>query len=191
MRRFLFPFYVLVCLLLAGCLSGGSGSTKPPLQTVDYVDIDRYLGEWFIIANIPYFAERGHVAGRAVYSRRDDGDLNDVYLYQESFTDKEESMRGKAWIVDEQSNAQWKVRFFWPFTVDYYIIALDPQYRYVAVAHPSREYGWIMAREPTMPEADYQSYLQRFAEQGYDMSRFLKVPQLSEQSGQDGFQNDA
>ncbi|GAB4190524.1 MAG: lipocalin family protein [Wenzhouxiangellaceae bacterium] len=180
---------VLSALILSAC-SLGSGSHKPALRTVDYVDLDRYMGEWYIIANIPYFAERGNVAGRAVYSWRDDGNLNDIYLYRESFDEPEEKLTGKAWIEDETSNAYLKVRFYWPFTFDYYIIGLDDDYRYVAIGHPSRDYGWIMAREPRMPDAVYEEYLQIFADQHYDTADFAKVPQFPEQLGQPGFQDD-
>jgi len=109
--------------VLSGCAISGS---REPLETVDWVDLDRYMGQWYVIANIPYFGERGNLAGRAIYRPREDGRMDDIYLYREGRLDApEERMEGVAWVVDEQTNARWKVRFFWPFTFDYYIIELD------------------------------------------------------------------
>ena len=55
MRRLL-----LTCLLLLGACAGDD----PPQALHPNVDLQRYSGRWYIIANIPYFAEAGQV-GRA------------------------------------------------------------------------------------------------------------------------------
>jgi len=176
----------LLVLLLSGCAFMRSG---PPLPTVDEVDLDRYMGEWYVIANIPYFGERGNVAGRALYRKRDDGRMDDIYFYRKGdFDSPEQSMEGVAWVVDEDTNARWKVRFYWPFTFAYYIVDLDPGYQWSLVGHPSRNYAWIMAREPRMDDALYQRLLARFDELGFDSSELKKVPQFPEQVGQPGFQ---
>lgn len=165
------------------------GGDQPPLVAEASVDLDRYLGTWYVIANIPYFAERGNVASRAVYRKRDDGRMDDLYFYRDDFGAEEESMEGVAWVVDERSNARWKVRFFWPLTFDYVILDVDDGYRHVAVGHPSRNYGWVMAREPRIDEAEYQRLMTVFETNGYDPTEFLKVPQFPEQVGQTGFQS--
>jgi len=177
---------ILLIALLAGC---ASTRNAPPLETVDFVDLERYLGEWYVIANIPYFGERGNVAGRAIYRMRDDGRMDDIYLYRKGdFDGRERRMDGVAWVVDEESNARWKVRFYWPFTFDYYIVGLDPDYQWSMVGHPSRNYAWIMARAPRMDEDLYARLLARFDELGFDSSELQKVPQFPEQIGQPGFQ---
>lgn len=177
---------VLVLLTAQGCAM--LGPTKP-LPTVDRVDLDRYMGQWYVIANIPYFGERGNVAGRAIYRPREDGRMDDIYIYRKgSFEAPEEQMEGVAWVVDTDSNAQWKVRFYWPLSFGYYIVGLDEDYQWSMVGHPTRNYAWIMAREPVMDEDLYQSLLERFETLGYDASRLLKVPQQPSQMGQPGFQ---
>ncbi|MEM9305596.1 MAG: lipocalin family protein [Pseudomonadota bacterium] len=174
-------------LLLGACASTGGG--KPPLQTVESLDIDRYLGQWYVIANIPYFAERGNVAPRVIYAARENDDkMDDLYYYREAFGEEEEMMKGVAWVKDERTNAYWKTRFYWPFTFDYYVLAITDDYDVVAVGHPSREYAWIMAREQTVGDADYQAMIDEFARQGWDTSLILKIPQFPEQQGQPGFQ---
>jgi len=79
--------------------------------------------------------------------------------------------------VDKKSNAEWRVQFLWPIALPYYVLYLDPAYRFMAVGHPSRDYGWVMARDKRMSDADYAAVMKSLAEQGYDPSRFRKVPQ--------------
>ncbi|WP_376693840.1 lipocalin family protein [Wenzhouxiangella sp. EGI_FJ10409] len=179
-------FAILALLALSGCAMMRGG---PPLETVERVDLERYMGQWYVIANIPYFGERGNVAGRAIYRMREDGRIDDIYRYRDgSFDSPEEEMQGVAWVVDEESNAQWKVQFYWPIRFGYYIIGLDDDYRWAVVGHPSREYAWIMAREPELPAERYQALLDLLAARGFDPSRVEKVPQRPGQVGQPGFQ---
>lgn len=176
----------LLLLTLAGC---SLMAPKDPLPTVDTVDLERYMGQWYVIANIPYFGERGNVAGRAIYRPRADGRMDDIYLYRKGdFSAPEKRLEGVAWVIDTDSNAEWKVRFFWPLSFGYYIVGLDENYEWTMVGHPSRDYAWIMAREPTMDDALYQSLLERFSALGYESSRLKKVPQFESQLGQPGFQ---
>ena len=176
----------LVVLALSGCALFGP---KEPLPTVDRVDLEQYMGQWYVIANIPYFGERGNVAGRAIYRPRDDGRMDDIYLYRKgNFEAPEKRLEGVAWVIDTDTNAEWKVRFYWPLSFGYYIVGLDEDYQWTMVGHPSRDYAWIMAREPRMDDALYQSLLDRFEALGYDATRLQKVPQFAEQIGQPGFQ---
>jgi apolipoprotein D and lipocalin family protein len=57
------------------------------------------------------------------------------------------------------------------------VIDLAPDYSTTTIGYPSRDLIWIMARTPTLPENTYQSLLQKAADQGYDTSRIIKVPQ--------------
>jgi apolipoprotein D and lipocalin family protein len=80
-------------------------------------------------------------------------------------------------VDDKASNAVWHVKFFKVISVKYVILDLDPNYQWVAVGHPSRNYGWVMSRSKTMDDATYEGVLKSLAGQGYDVSRFKKVPQ--------------
>ena len=183
MRNLIFP------LILALALTGCASRQTQPLETVPFVDLERYMGQWYVIANIPYFGERGNVAGRAIYQMRDDGRMDDIYLYRKrDFDQPERRLEGIAWVVDQDTQARWKVRFYWPFTFDYYIVDLDPDYQWTLVGHPSRRYAWIMAREPRIDDALYQQLLARLAELQFDADALRKVPQFPEQVGQAGFQ---
>jgi apolipoprotein D and lipocalin family protein len=155
-------------------------STHPPLDVVDEVDLDRYLGRWYEIASFPQRFQRGCVASMATYTRRDDGRIGVRNECRDgSFDGELRRADGVAWVADEQgSRAKLKVQFFWPFRGDYWIIELDPEYRYAAVGHPSRDYLWILSRTPTLDPKLYRALSVRLEAQGYDLTRLRLTPQL-------------
>jgi apolipoprotein D and lipocalin family protein len=166
----------MLCALLGLLGCGRRGG--PPLRTVDHVDLARYQGDWYVIANIPYALERGKVATFDRYRLRPDGRMdNEFHFRRGSFDAEPEVWRGVAWVHDRRTNAEWRVRFIWPFTAAYLIIDLDPEYRWAVIGHPSRALFWVLARERALPEPVYEGILLRAAAQGYDVGRVERVPQ--------------
>jgi apolipoprotein D and lipocalin family protein len=166
-------------LTIMALICGGCSSMGEPLRTVAHVDIPRYMGDWYVIANIPYFAEKGCFDSVESYALRPDGDIDNWFTCRKDSFDAPMKRKASALasIKDTTSNATWRVRFFKVISVQYLILDLDPNYQWVAVGHPSRNYGWIMARSKTLPAATYQAILQRLGEQGYDTTKFKLVPQ--------------
>ncbi len=148
------------------------------MHTVAHVDLNRYLGNWYVIANIPYFLENGKVASYDTYSMRKDGRMNNIFTFRkDSFAAPEKSWHGVAWVVNKESNAEWKVRFLWPFTSTYLVLELDPDYRWAVVATPGHKLLWVLARGRSLDDATYAEILQRIQAQGYDVKLVKKVPQ--------------
>jgi len=153
--------------------------SSAPLRTVSHVDLHRYMGDWRVIANIPYFGEKNCVDSIESYALRPDGKIDNHFTYRKkSFAAPQKRMTALAWVQNHQTNAEWRVRFFGLITVDYLIIDLDPSYRWAVLGYPGRKYGWILARGKTLPPKTYHTILQRLAAHGYDPARFRKVPQL-------------
>jgi apolipoprotein D and lipocalin family protein len=161
-------------LILAACRP-----SAPPLAVVNEVDLDRYLGQWYEIASFPQRFQRGCVASTAHYARRDDGRIRVENACRDGSFDAEwRRVEGVAWVTDpEASNAKLKVQFFWPVRGDYWIIELDPDYRYAVIGHPSREYLWILSRTPAMDPQVYEKLLARIAAHGFDPDRLERTPQ--------------
>jgi apolipoprotein D and lipocalin family protein len=157
----------------------GCTSVKAPLRTVQHVDLPRYMGDWYVIANIPYFAEKNCFDSIESYALRPDGNIDNWFSCRKKSFDAplERKANALATVTDKTSNAVWRVKFFKILSVKYLILDLDPNYQWVAVGHPSRRYGWIMARTKTLDDATYQAILRRLADQGYDPAKFKKVPQ--------------
>lgn len=151
---------------------------ETPLETVPYVDLDRYLGKWYEIASFPQSFQEGCVASTATYSLRKNGDINVLNECREkTFDGKLKSVEGVAKVVDKKTNSKLKVSFFWPFYGKYWIIDLGQDYEFAVVGHPDRNYLWILSRSPQMDEATLQAIIQRAEQKGYDMSRLQRTPQ--------------
>jgi apolipoprotein D and lipocalin family protein len=150
-----------------------------PLQTVPHVEIPRYMGDWYVIANIPYFAEKDCVDSIESYALRADGKIDNWFTCRKKTFDAPMKRKANAvaTIEDTATNATWSVRFFKVISVKYLILDLDPDYQWVAVGHPSRRYGWVMSRSKQMTEQTYQAILEKLRTEGYDTSKFQKVPQ--------------
>lgn len=166
-------------LVAAGCATSTTDRLRlPPLQTVSHVELSRYLGTWYEIANFPQSFQRGCTATTATYILRDDGDIDVLNGCRKgSLAGEAKSALGRARVVDRITNAKLEVSFFRPFWGDYWIINLADDYSYAVVGHPGRDYLWILARTPTMPEATYQNIVARLQVQGYETSRLVRTLQ--------------
>lgn len=175
-------------MLLAACASTG-GTAMPPLTSTATVDLDRYMGRWWVIANVPYFAERGKVAAADVYALRDDGRIDNTYAYRKAFDKPEKTMGGVATVVPGTNNAQWRIAFFGGLVkADLLVMEVAPDYSWALIGHPKRKLAWIFAREQAMDDALYQQLRAKFAAWGYDPQTIQRVPQFPDQPGQPGFQ---
>jgi apolipoprotein D and lipocalin family protein len=166
--------------LSAGCASSTTERLRlPPLQTVAHVDLSRYVGTWYEIANFPQSFQRGCTATTATYTLRADGDIDVLNRCRKgSLAGTEKSALGRAHVVDRATNAKLEVSFFRPFWGDYWVIDLADDYSYAVVGHPGRDYLWILARTPTMAEATFQGIVERLKLHGYETSRLVRTLQV-------------
>jgi len=164
-------------ILLAGLAFAAPGrDADKPLRTVTSVDLDRYLGRWYEIASYPAWFQKNCTATTADYSLREDGLIKVINSCRKGSPDgKLKQAIGKARVADSATNAKLKVSFFWPFWGPYWIIDLDPDYRWAVVGVPSRKYLWILSRSPQMDDATYQGIVDRLRDQGYDPARLIKT----------------
>ncbi|MEO7598709.1 MAG: lipocalin family protein [Opitutus sp.] len=154
-------------------------SSANNLHSVSYVDLDRYLGRWYVISHVPYFLENGKVGTSDNYARRPDGKLDAIFAFRkESLTAPEKTWNGVAEITDPKTNAEWKVSFVWPISATYRVLELDPDYRWAVVSNGNGKLVWVLARETSLPDAQYQDILRRVTAQGLDANKLVKVPQL-------------
>lgn len=171
------PGKTLAALLLAITL-GACAARGPQMETVDYVDLERFMGDWYVIANIPTFLEKGAHNAVESYALNDDGTIQTTFTFRKgSFDGEKKEFNPKGFVTDKQSNAIWGMRFVWPIKADYRIIYLDDDYSMTIIARQKRDFIWIMARTPQIPEAEYQRLVELAASVGYDVSKIERVPQ--------------
>ena len=170
---------VTLLVVLTGCAI--FMKSQKPLQTVQSVDLPRFMGGWYVIGTIPWFVEKNNVGTMDIYKMRPDGKIDITYVFhKKSLAAPRSEMKAVATVVDQKSHASWAVQFLWPFKAPYLITDLADDYRYTVIAHPSRNLVWIMSRKPFMEETDYIMLLSHLKNQGYDVSRIQKVPQRVE-----------
>lgn len=149
------------------------------LQTVPFVDLDKYSGKWYEVAAYPQRFQKGCHATTAEYTATNKGYIIvENRCNKDSLTGKKSYIKGKAFVVKNSGNAKLKVQFFWPFKGKYWIIDLAEDYSYAVVSHPNRKYLWILSRTPQMKEAVYTEIRNRLEENGFDLSNLQKTEQM-------------
>ena len=148
------------------------GEASTPLQVVENVDLDRYLGTWFEIASYPAWFAKNCTGVTAEYAVRERGGISVVNrCYKGALDGPLKEARGRAKVVDPVTKAKLKVSFFGPFWGDYWILELDPDYQWVVVGEPRRKYLWILSRTPTLDKETLDEILSRLPEKGYSRDR--------------------
>lgn len=174
---------VTVALVAMGITINAYAKTDKPLQTVDYVDVERYMGKWYEIARLPMPYQQQCVADvSANYHLNADGSITVINRCQKS---------DGGWSVSEglakavsQDNSKLTVTFLpkwlrWLPVGDapYWVMALDDDYQSAMVGQPSREYLWILSRTPVLDGNTYQAYLDKAVAQGYKLDGLIETVQ--------------
>lgn len=148
------------------------------LQTVPFVDLNKYAGKWYEIASIPQFFQKGCHSTTAEYTLTDKGYvIVENRCNKDSIHGKQTYIKGKAFVVENSGNAKLKVQFFWPFKGKYWIIDLADDYSYAVVGNPNRKSLWILSRTAMMNDITYQQIISRIKENGFDISKIVLTKQ--------------
>jgi apolipoprotein D and lipocalin family protein len=171
----------ILVLAVAVLATVGCASTGQPMKTVDKVDLQRFMGPWYVIANIPTIIEKGAHNAIESYALDPDGTIATTFTFNaDSFDGEAKKYTPRGYIVDRNTNAHWDMKFFWWMPRQEYLIShVDPNYTETIISRTKRDYVWIMARTPTISDSDYQRLVAMVKAQGYDVSKLQKVPQKS------------
>ena len=170
----------LPALLAAAC---GAPGPHPDLPTVGQVDLARYQGTWHEIARLPMLSQRGCVRSTAEYSLESSGTVR-VTNRCRTADGGEKTATGRAYVVDARTNARLEVEFDSWFSRllpgvargDYWVIHLEPDYSLAVVGHPSREYLWILAREPVLSDERYRAVVALCQGLGFPTEQLVRAP---------------
>ena len=173
MRRTLSAACLPAIAWLAGC------SSAPTIPVAKDVDIDRFMGDWYVIANIPTVFEKGAHNAVETYKRDPrDGSIATTFTYRDgSFEGEQKVMRPRGFVRPGTGNAVWGMQFVWPIKSEYLIAYVDPEYTQTIIARSKLDYVWIMARTPELPADQYAALERKVHDLGYDVSKLQKVPQ--------------
>ena len=153
-------------------------SATVPLQTVGYVDLERFMGKWYVIACIPTMLEKNIFNATETYQLEKDGTISTTFAFRKrGFDGPKKEFHPRGFVQNRTTNAIWGMQFIWPIKADYRIIHLDSDYSSTIVGRQKRDYVWIMARQPQLSESLYQEMVNRVFEAGYDINRLVRIPQ--------------
>jgi apolipoprotein D and lipocalin family protein len=175
MSRLIQLFTLLPVMTLAAC------SASVPIRTVPQLDLERFMGDWYVIANIPTFIERGAHNAIETYRLLDGKRVATTFTFNKgSFDGPVKTYEPMGFVGDDPSNAIWGMRFIWPIKADYRVIYLNDDYTQTVIGRNKRDFVWIMARTPSIPESDYQTITDAIADHGYDIAKLRRVPQQAQ-----------
>jgi len=173
MNKRVLMFRAAALLMLSGCQSAAA-----PLATMPHVDLARFMGDWYVIACIPTFIEKGAHNPVESYRLDADGSIATTFTFRaDSFDGEAKRYTPRGFVIDRDSNAVWGMQFVWPVKADYRIMYVDDNYSQTMIGRERRDYIWIMARTPLIPEADYQRLVAFAGRQGYEVALIQKMPQ--------------
>ncbi len=171
--KLIFSFFILIQTMITSTLNAQT------LQTVTYVDLNKYSGKWYEIASYPQRFQKGCHCTTAEYTFSAKGYvIVENRCNRDSVNGKLSYIKGKAFVENNSGNAKLKVQFFWPFKGKYWIIDLASDYSYAVVSHPNKKYLWILSRTSKMDDAVYQQIISRLKSKGFDLSKIKKTEQL-------------
>ena len=171
---------MLISVTINSSCEGFMGSNRKlaKLQTVEYVDLQKFMGDWYVIANIPTFIEKGAVNAIESYRLDSEGRVKTTFTFRkDSVSGPEKKYNPTGFIYNRKTNAEWRMQFLWPFRSPFLIIDLDDDYSYTVIGIPSRKYVWIMAREHKMSERLYNKIISNLEKVGYDITQIKRINQ--------------
>ena len=171
---------ILITTLGAIALFAFNANGKNSIPPVANVDLPRFMGDWYVIANIPTFVERESYDAVETYAMREDGKIQATFRQRKgSFDAPIDTMRPVGTVRAGTQNAVWGMQFIWPIKAEYVIVYLDDSYTQTIIGRTARDYVWVMARTPQISETDYAAHVERLRVLGYDISKLRRVPQRS------------
>ena len=162
--------------LSAVTLGACQTSSPNPMPTIGEVDLERFAGQWFVIASIPTFLERDAYNAIEYYDAPVNGRIDTTFTFNKGSSDGPLRRYTPTAFVSEQSDAVWGMQFLWPFRAEYRIVHLDDDYQYTIIGRTARDYVWIMARQSDISASDYTRLVEEVASLGYDTGKLVRIP---------------
>jgi len=175
---------LLILALGSGGLLSACATRPPTIPPVAAVDLPRFMGDWYLIAHIPSLPEREAYNAVESYRLDDEGRIRTTFRFRKGgFEAPLTTMEPVGRVVPGSGNAVWGMQFVWPIQAEYVIVALAPDYSHTIIGRSKRDYLWIMARTPSLAQADYDALVAKARALGYDAGKLRKVPQQWPETG--------
>lgn len=143
------------------------------VQTIEKLEIDRFLGTWYEIASAPTRFQKNCVANsKADYSLME----IDLLKIENSCDTKNGTTiaEGRAKIKDTKTNAKLTVTFtkfiswVYLFGGDFWVLDIASDYSYALIGEPGKRYAWVLSREQTLSDIKLERAYKILNKNGYD-----------------------
>ena len=189
----------MCAVLLSALLAGPAVAAVDPPAAVSAavnrgdpsapVDLQRFMGTWYVIGRVPNMIERGHVASVNEYTLRDSQKVSIVYRYREGFSEPVEELKARASVDEDSGNHKWRTWFYRVIPTNSRVLEVAPDYSWALIGYPGREMAWIFARKPDMDRELYRELAARLRDEyGVNTDKLKRVPQHPEQVDRLGFE---
>lgn len=152
------------------------------------LDLDRYMGRWYVIARVPNPVERGHVGSFSEYQRQDGDGIRIDYHFRDGMNAGLQHRPLRARAQADSGYRRWRTWLYKVIPTRTEVLEVAPDYSWALVGHAGGEIAWIMAREPQMDTATYRALQERLASHGFNTDRMRRVVHEPSQRGQLGFE---
>ena len=170
--------FLLIGLSLAAAVLASGCASVPPPRTVPKVDLQRFMGSWHVAGGILTWFERDAHNAVETYSLDEQGRIQTTYSFRRGgFDGPRKEFPSVAFVHNQDTKAEWRIQFFWPFRFPYLVLYLDPDYQVTAVGTEDRKYLWIMSREPVMDPSRFDDVARAMGELGFATNHIIRVPQ--------------
>lgn len=165
----------ILAMCFATVTSAAMAQDKIDAMTVPYVDLDRFMGPWYVQGHTPLVIDDHSSNQIESYELKDDGTIATTFTFERF--GRTITLNPKGWVANKDTNAHWKMQFVWPLSSDYLIVRLDPDYGTTVISVPGKNLIWIMSRSAIMSDESYQSIVDDLAADGYSVEKIRRVPQ--------------
>ena len=166
---------LLSMLGLVGCNS----APLPQLPSLMDIDLHKFSGTWYVLSSIPTLFEKDAYNATEHYALTDKNRVSTTFTFNKNSPNGDLRSFTSTGFVSKESNALWGMQFIWPFKAEYRILHIDKGYEHVVIGRSARDYLWIMAREPIIPEEKLVALEKLAIRLGYDKEKIVRIPQTS------------
>ena len=176
----LMAFIVTVTAIILGvlCQVVAASSGMPPLQPVQHVDLNSYVGLWYEIAHFSNKYQDGCQDSIVRFSLRNDGEIDILNSCRDKKEGKLHHADGRGWVIDKSGNARLKVSYFWPFSKEYVFIDQGKEYEYSVICTADRKNLWIISRSPVISDEIFAGIASNIEKQGFQRERLIKTEHI-------------
>lgn len=150
-----------------------------PMPVAANLDLEQYMGRWYVIANIPTPFERDAYNAIEDYAMVGDNKIATTFSFRRGAFDGEYKRMTATGFVSPENPAIWGMRFVWPIKADFRVLYVDDDHQFTIIGRQKRDYLWIMARSPVISDEAYEYLLAVSIDRGYDIREVQRVPQQS------------